>query len=90
MTEQSLFEPEERLSSSAAWACNVYALVPYLGILFLPVAFVLAAFDFSRARRSSKQNDARLAIAAFVTSLFLLACQLLLWWLLYIIPEIGI
>ena len=90
MTEQSLFEPEERLSSNAAWACNVYALVPYLGILFLPVAFVLAAFDFSRARRSRKPYDARLAITASVTSLFLLAYQLLLWSLLYIIPEVGL
>ena len=90
MTEQSLFEPEERLSSNAAWACNVYALVPYLGILFLPVAFVLAGFGFVRARRMRQPNETKVAITAFITSVFLLAGQLLLWSLLYIIPEIGI
>lgn len=90
MTSPNLFETEEPLSYSAVWACNVYALVPYLGILFLPIAFGLGWFNLVRARRDRQPKEIRVAIKALVASFFLLAGQLSLWALLYIIPEIGI
>lgn len=80
--EVNLFGPEEKASSQIAWACVVYSMVPYLGILFVPAAFAVSgkALLSSRGRRD----------AAYIAVTFLmLIIQLLLWWLLYIIPELS-
>jgi len=38
----NLFERNKNSVSEMAWACLVYSFVPYLGILFVPLAFLLA------------------------------------------------
>ncbi|MEP6704181.1 MAG: hypothetical protein ABJB34_05200 [Acidobacteriota bacterium] len=72
-----------------AWACTVYSMVPYLGILFVPFAIVFSGFGFVRARRRLSGDRPRFLLCAVLSSV-ILAVQLLLWWLLYFIPKIGI
>jgi hypothetical protein len=65
-------------------------MVPYLGILFLPAAFVVGGFGYVSSRRNEQPKESRIAITSLLLSFFLLVAQLFLWSLLYIIPEIGI
>lgn len=86
---ESLFEDKRPIASSAAWACTVYSMVPYLGVLFVPFAIVFGGLGYLKDRRpGSGATQATLAPVAL--SMILLAIQVLLWWLLYLIPEIGI
>lgn len=73
-------------TADTAWACTVYSLVPYLGILFVPFALALSGFGFSRA----VSRDRRPFLLSAAASLVILIVQLLLWWLLYLIPERGL
>lgn len=82
-----LFADSGALSSNPAWACTVYAMVPYLGVLFIPPALLMSGYLLVKADRRSDVSDAILCIT--VGSILLVA-QLVLWWLLYLIPEIGI
>ena len=86
----SLFHIRRPLTSSFAWACTVYSMVPYLGVLFVPFALVLGSFDYLKDRRGSEPGSGRTTIVPLALSVFLLAVQLMLWSLLYIIPKIGI
>ena len=85
---QHLFEPEKKLSSDTAWACNVYSAVPYLGILFVPFALGFGGIGFIRAQQQPR--DRRLAAQAIVVSILILGVQIFLWWLLYIVPRLHI
>jgi hypothetical protein len=76
----------ETLKSSIAWACTVYSLVPYIGILFIPLAVVFGGIELIGSHRI-RRNRAWLPL---VLSAPILAAQLVLWWLLYLIPEIGL
>ena len=80
-------DEDHNLASSAAWACNVYSLVPYLGIAFLPIAFVLSALDYFKARRRRQPREIRLALLSVGLSFLIAGVQIFLWWLLYFIPE---
>jgi hypothetical protein len=71
--------------TATARAFVTYALVPYLGILFCPGALLLGLAGLLRARRASDaRRDSALALAL---GLLLLCVQLLLWWILYKVPE---
>lgn len=70
---------------ATARAFVVYALVPYLGILFCPGALLLGLAGLLRSRRSSEaRRDSALSIAL---GLLILCVQLALWWILYKAPE---
>lgn len=84
------FQSNRTIVRDTAWACNVYSMVPYLGILFLPLALAVGSFGYVDAQRKNEVTEVRFAIRSIILSLVLLAAQLLLWWLLYVIPEIGI
>lgn len=86
----SLFEHDEPLTSRVAWACTVYSMVPYLGVIFVPFALLLGSFDYVKDRRGRVPGSGRSAIVPLALSVFVLAVQILLWSLLYIIPKIGI
>ena len=86
----SLFDDGSPLVSSSAWACTVYSMVPYLGILFIAPALLLSGLAFLRAQQNEERSEVRNAMIAATVSVLLLAVQLVLWWLLYLIPEIGI
>ena len=82
--QQKPISETESLRSSLAWACTVYSLVPYLGILFIPFTVVFSGVERARADAN------RRALIPLALSVPILAGQLTLWWLLYLIPEIGI
>ena len=81
--EVNLFKPEERALSQIAWACIVYAMVPYLGILFIPAAVAVSG-------RCLFSSPGRRAATHLGATFLVLTVQLLLWWLLYIVPELSV
>ena len=85
-----LFEQNKNTVSQTAWACLVYSLVPYLGILFIPFTFFIGGFGYFTALRRPHLGGRRLALISIGISFVVLGVQIFLWWLLYIIPEIGI
>lgn len=85
----NLFERNENSISHTAWACVVYSFVPYLGILFVPLAFLVGGFGYFASYRQPNLGGRRLALICVALSLVVLAIQIFLWWLLYVIPELG-
>ncbi|MET0752438.1 MAG: hypothetical protein ABWZ66_03655 [Pyrinomonadaceae bacterium] len=85
----NLFERNENSVAHTAWACVVYSFVPYLGILFVPLAFLVGGFGYFVSYRQPNLGGRRLALACIALSFIVLAIQIFLWWLLYIIPELG-
>lgn len=86
---QKLFETNENSASETAWACLVYSLVPYLGILFVPLTFIVGGFGVFVSYRKPYLGGRRLSLASIGLSFVVLMVQIFLWWLLYIIPELG-
>lgn len=84
-----LFETNENSVSETAWACLVYSLVPYLGILFIPLTFVIGSFGVFVSYRKPYLGGRRLSLASIGLSFVVLVVQIFLWWLLYIIPDLG-
>lgn len=84
-----LFEQNENAVSQMAWACFVYSLVPYLGILFIPLTFLVGGFGYFVSLRQPHLGGRKLALISFGLSFVVLAIQIFLWWLLYIIPDLG-
>jgi hypothetical protein len=85
----SLFARNSNSISETAWACLVYSMVPYLGILFVPLAFVAGGAGLAAYYRRPALGGRRMALAAFLLSIVVFAVQIFLWWLLYVIPRIG-
>ena len=84
-----LFEEDKNSASSTASAFVVYSLVPYLGILFCPGAFVMGSIGVFVSYRKPYLGGKRTSLYSIVLSVIIFAVQILLWWLLYIIPELG-
>ena len=77
------FNHHDNQAAHLALAFVAFALVPYLGILFCPCAFIAGCAGVHRARNHGGRNAATFGIiAAFI----ILAAQVFLWWLLY---QIG-
>ena len=74
--------------AATARAFVTYALVPYLGILFCPGALLLGFVGLLCSRRAASAARARRDSAlSFALGLLLLCAQLVLWWILYKVPE---
>ncbi len=84
-----LFEQNKNTISQTASACLVYSFVPYLGILFVPFTILIGSLGYFKALRNPQIGGQRAALRSIAVSFFVLAEQIFLWWLLYIIPEIG-
>jgi hypothetical protein len=84
---RNLFEQNKNAISQTAWACVVYSMVPYLGILFLPFAFAVSGAGYFVSLRQPHRGGRRLAVICVALSVVILGIQILLWWLLYIIPR---
>ncbi len=84
-----LFARNENNPAHTAWACFVYSMVPYLGVLFIPFTFAFGSFGVAVAHRYPSLGGRKLALVSMGLSFIVLAVQLLLWWLLYIISEIS-
>ena len=76
-------------AASTAFAFVTYALVPYLGILFCPGALLFGGVGLLRAWRAPRgvHASARASALSIALGLLVLCAQLLLWWLLYKVPE---
>ncbi len=85
----NLFEKEENTFAESAKALVVYSLVPYLGILFCPLALFAGVCGVFVAYRKSYLGGGRRAAYGILISFMILGIQILLWWLLYLIPELG-
>jgi hypothetical protein len=86
---QKLFVENRNGASETAMACVVYSLVPYLGILFCPGAVLLGgiglAVSFQKPQLGGRQTASNSIVLGFVVA----GIQLLLWYLLYVIPELN-
>lgn len=86
---ENLFAENNNHASATAAAFLVYSLVPYLGILFCPGAFVMGGVGAFVSYRKPYLGGGRTSIYSIVLSVVIFAVQIFLWWLLYIIPELG-
>ena len=77
----------ENGAAATAMAFVTYALVPYLGILFCPGALVFGGVGLVRAWRAPQAGHARAAALSLALGLIVLCAQILLWWILYKVPE---
>jgi hypothetical protein len=81
-------EPQDKpLSSRSAFACNIYSMVPFIGVVFLPIALVFGSVGYIRARRAGNKSDLRFGVGSLVLTLAVAGVQVFLWWLLYIVPR---
>ena len=87
--DTNLFERNKNSISQTAWACLVYSIVPYLGILFVPFTVGIGSFAYLTAVRQPDLGGRKMALMSISISFVVLAVQIFLWWLLYIIPELG-
>ena len=74
-------------ASSSSLAFVAYALVPYLGILFCPGALVFGGVGLLRSWRSPDAGGRRDSALGLALGLLILFAQLVLWWVLYKVPE---
>jgi len=86
---ENLFGENKNSASETAKACVVYSLVPYLGILFCPLALLSGGVGVFVAYRKPFLGGRRTSFYSIALSVLIFAVQILLWWLLYIIPELG-
>jgi hypothetical protein len=77
----------ENGAAATAMAFVTYALVPYLGILFCPGALLFGGVGLVRAWRAPQSGHTRAAVVSLALGLLVLCAQLLLWWILYKVPE---
>ena len=84
-----LFRENKNAVSETAWACVVYSMVPYLGIIFVPFAIAAGGWGYFVSVRRPFLGGGRLAAFSIGLSFLILTVQIVLWWLLYIIPELG-
>lgn len=84
---EMLFEKNLNNAAKTASAFVVYALVPYLGILFCPGALVMGGVGLVRARRTPHLGGGRASVTSIVLGLLLLVAHLVLWWILFKVPE---
>jgi hypothetical protein len=78
---------EKNGAATTALAFATYALVPYIGILFCPGALVAGGFGLLRSYRAPHMGGRRQAALGLGLGLLILCAQLLLWWILYKVPE---
>ncbi len=88
LDDENLFAENKNAAAQTAWACFVYSLVPYLGILFIPLTFVVSVCGYRSALRQPHLGGRQMSAASFYLSFLVLSLQLFLWWLLYFIPKI--
>ena len=79
----SQFEEKKPFESSAAWACVVYSLVPFVGVVFVPFIFVFGLASHIRSE-AGQRISARWAMCL---GILIVIVQVVLWWLLYAVPK---
>lgn len=85
----SLFEINKNSASESAKALVVYSLVPYLGILFCPFALLWGGIGVLVARRQPHLGGGRASVYSIAAAVIIFFVQVFLWWLFYVVPELG-
>lgn len=85
----NLFATNKNGASESAKALIVYSLVPYLGILFCPFALVSGVVGAFVAFRNPPLGGGQTSLYAVILSIIIFLAQIFLWWLFYIVPELG-
>lgn len=74
--------------AATAKAFATYSLVPYLGILFCPGAILFGSLGIARSYRHRDEAGYRKSCyVSLIAGLVVLVLQVLLWWILYKVPE---
>ena len=86
---RGLFAENRNRASSTAIVFVVYSLVPYLGILFCPGALLFGGVGLAVSYQKPQFGGRDTAVYSLLLGAIVFAVQILLWWLLYIVPEID-
>jgi hypothetical protein len=74
-------------ASTTGLAFVTYALVPYLGILFCPGAILMGSVGLYNSYRSPERGGRRDSYFSLTFGLLIFSGQILLWWILYKMPD---
>jgi len=74
-------------ASTTGLAFVTYALVPYLGILFCPGAVLMGGLGLYKSYRVPERGGRRDSYISLTFGLIIFGGQILLWWILYKMPE---
>jgi hypothetical protein len=74
-------------ASATALAFTTYALVPFLGILFVPGAVLVGAVGLVYSYRAPQGGGRRAALASILFGTVILGVQVFLWWIIVTVPE---
>jgi hypothetical protein len=85
---EDLFEVNRNPVSEIAWASCVYSMVPFVGVVFVPVTVIASFWGTGVAVVNPRAGGLKMSVASFGTGMVVLAVQLLLWWLLYVVPDL--
>lgn len=85
---KDLFEKPRNGASATAMAFVVYSLVPYLGILFCPGAILMGGIGLAVSYQKPQLGGRQTAAYSICLGAIITAIQIVLWWLLYLIPEL--
>ena len=85
---QELFATNKNNASTTAMAFVVYSLVPFLGILFIPGAFVFGSIGLVNSYRFPDKIGLSTSVRSLIAATIVVGIQVFLWWLLYLIPEL--
>jgi hypothetical protein len=81
------FAPARNSAAALALAGIVYALIPFLGIIFCPGAIVCGMMGAVRARRSFAMDGWRASLFSIVAGVVIFCAQVWLWMILRNIPH---
>jgi hypothetical protein len=85
---KELFKKPSNGAAATAMAFVVYSLVPYLGILFCPGAILMGGIGLAVSYKKPQLGGRQTATYSICLGAIITAIQVLLWWLLYLIPEL--
>lgn len=86
---ENLFAKNRNGAASTATAFVVYSLVPYLGILFCPGALMFGGIGLAISLQRPQLGGRRSATYSLLLGSIVFVIQILLWWLLSIVPELN-
>ncbi|MBC7795314.1 MAG: hypothetical protein H7Z37_00415 [Pyrinomonadaceae bacterium] len=86
--QNALFATNKNGASTTAIAFVVYSLVPFLGILFCPGALFMSVVGLSVSFAKPHLGGRETSVLSLFFGSFITLVQLLLWWLLFLIPEL--
>jgi hypothetical protein len=86
---RKLFTEDRNGAATTAMAFMIYSLVPYLGILFCPGTLVFGGIGLAISFQKPQLGGRQSSTYSLLLGLIILVVQMLLWWLLYIVPELN-